>query len=143
MQLDAFIDAITELTPRLCRAILAREQDCLSCDRVTIQEIWALEIIGYQEPCPRALLLKQLRLKPSTGSVFLRRLESSGLIRRFHPKGNRRNVDISLTARGRRAIEQARRHRRSALRLLFEPLPEKDRASYLAMLEALTVQFSP
>lgn len=142
MKLDAFIDAITELTPRLCRAMLAQEQSCLSCDRLSMQELWALEIIGQQQPCPRSRLIENMRLKPSTGTVFLNRLESQGLIRRSRPSSNRREVEIVLTARGRKAIEQARRQRRSALRILFEPLPEKDRAEYLRMLETLTSQFS-
>lgn len=142
MELEEFIDRITELTPRLCRAMLAQETNCFSCDRVTLQEIWALEIVAQQEPCPRSVLVERLRLKSSTGTILLNRMERNGLIRRERTKENRRVVYLALTPRGRRIMNQARERRKAALRLLLSPLQAAERGRYVRMLEDLTSQFS-
>src|SRR3954447_13557568 len=43
------------------------------------------------------------------------RMEGAGLVRRVHPDNDRRSILVNLTDKGRKAMENARRHHRKAI----------------------------
>jgi DNA-binding MarR family transcriptional regulator len=138
LTLNRFVDRITDLTPMLCRAMIAQEERCAACDDIGMAQLWALEIVAQRGRYPQQELLKTLRLKPSTGTVFLDRMEREGYLRRARDPANRRAVHLEATAKGLRAMRAARRQRKTALRILFKPLNPKQRAQYVSVLESLT-----
>lgn len=142
ISLNAFADKVTELMPHLCRAMMRQEETCLSRGEVTVPQLWAMEIIRAQGACPQHTVLEGLRLKASTGTVFVDRLCKQGLARRARNPMNRREVLLQITRKGAAVLDEAHQQRKRAFSLLFKPLPAAQRRSYLKLLESMVRNFS-
>ena len=133
----AFVDRLSDLCPRLCRALVQRESNDVTTGRVTLPQFWALEILKDRGPQQMHDLVGALRLKPSTGTVFVDRLVEMGLVRRTRPAGDRRVVQVALAARGARLVQQLHEQRKRGLQQLYRPLTATERADYLHLVEKL------
>ncbi len=142
LSLSAFVNRVTSLTPHLCRAMMRQEATCLSRGEITVPQIWALEIIAERGQCPQQAVLDLLRLKASTGTIFVDRLCRKGWARRARNPANRREVLLRITRKGRGLIAEARAQRKRAFHLLFKPLPAPQRGAYLRVLNEMMENLS-
>lgn len=133
----AFAERMAELMPRLCRATMQRELSCTHDAGASAQQIWALELICHQKNYPLRQLLVALRMKTSTGTVFVDRLCKSGLVKRAQNPKNRRSVLLALTRKGDAMLRKARQRRAQEARSLFASVPARKRRDYLTLLESL------
>lgn len=134
------MERLSDLFPRLCRALVQRESNDVTTGRVTLPQFWALEILSAGGPRQMHELVDALRLKPSTGTVFVDRLVALGLVRRTRAAGDRRVVQVALAAKGKRLVEQIHQQRKDGLHDLYKPLTASERVDYLHLVEKLVLQ---
>ncbi len=77
---------------------------------------------------PAGRLAERFGISPATATQILDGLERQALIERTRQAGDRRTVTITLTDRGRRAIELKRRRLAERRRRLFEGLSDQERS---------------
>ncbi len=136
LDLAGFVEQLSGLLPRFCQAMIRHEANLLASGKLNLPQVWALEALAEQ---PRSMheLARRLRLKSSTNTLFVDRLELLGAVRRARDPADRRAVRVELTARGRRVIEQLRAQKRAGLTRLFRPLTAAERRQYLSLIEKL------
>jgi MarR family transcriptional regulator, organic hydroperoxide resistance regulator len=76
---------------------------------------------------PSGRLAERFGIAPATATQIIDGLEREGLVERSRAPGDRRCVTITLTGKGRRAIERKRRLLSEQRRRLFEGLAPEER----------------
>ncbi len=71
---------------------------------ITGPQLWAIKTIAENSPINVKDLAGRIFLHPATVVGIIDRLETKGLVTRTRSKGDRRNVDIDLTAAGRKLV---------------------------------------
>jgi DNA-binding MarR family transcriptional regulator len=140
--LPSFVDRVATLVPQLCRAVVRQESNYVIRGELTLPQLWALELLRLRGTCQMSEVLRALQLKSSTGTVFVDRLCRMGLVRRERDNKDRRAVDVTLTAKGRRALDEIDEHRKAGMLTVFKPFNARERAAYLVLLEKLVLEMS-
>lgn len=73
---------------------------------LSVAEMHTLVAVGRRGAKTMSTIAGQLRINVSTLSIAINKLEKKGCVKRIRNEEDRRVVRISLTARGRRALEQ-------------------------------------
>lgn len=140
--LNAFVDHVAGIMPRLCRAMVRQEGNYVTRGELTLPQLWALELLRQRGPCRMSEVLEALQLKSSTGTVFVDRLCRMKLARRMRGQPDRRSVRVELTVKGKQALDEIDAHRRAGMADLFRPFTTRERAAYLDLLEKLVREMS-
>ena len=140
--LATFVDHVAGLVPQLCRAMVRQESNYVTRGELTLPQLWALELLRRRGPCQMHELLDALQLKSSTGTVFVDRLCRMGLAKRGRGTADRRVVQVILSAKGKRALDEIDQHRRAGMLEVFRPFTTDERAAYLDLLEKLVREMS-
>ena len=74
---------------------------------LTGPQVWAIKVISDAAPVRVSDLARKMYLHPATTVGILDRLEKRGLIVRTRSSGDRRVVEITLTAEGRDLVENS------------------------------------
>lgn len=93
-----------------------------------------LTLIRDNPGIPPSSLASLLRLKLPNLIKILNELETSGSIKRSRSKSDRRAVELVLTAKGTKLINDAARTTEPYNRLMLAPLNETERSTLLALL---------
>lgn len=67
---------------------------------LTRPQFYLLSLISAEEPCKITHLAQKLGVRPSTISTMINRLVNGGFVSRVYGHSDRRNVLVSITARG-------------------------------------------
>ncbi len=135
--INSFSKRLIGLLPRLCRASMKFEQNALSSGDITIPQYWTLERLRQNGPMPMRELASYLQMKSPTATILADRLHEKGYIRRESDEHDRRVVLISLTAKGRKALEEVAEQRLKGITHTFSRLSADERANYLDLIEKL------
>lgn len=140
--LPAFVDRLSALLPRLCRAMVRQESDHVTRGELTLPQLWALEMLRREGPRQMHDLLAALNLKASTGTVFVDRLARLRFVRRERDARDRRAVRVAITRRGLQVLEGIDAARRRTMLTVFSHLSATERRQYLTIIEKLACQLS-
>ncbi|REK88755.1 MarR family transcriptional regulator [Streptomyces inhibens] len=105
---------------------------------LTLPQLRALVVLDGQGPVKLASLAGALGVNPSTAMRMVDRLEAAGSVVRQANPGNRREVVLSLTARGRDLVERVLADRHAEIAKIVARLPADRRAGLIDSLRALT-----
>jgi DNA-binding MarR family transcriptional regulator len=98
-----------------------------AADDITISQYRTLVVLASRGPQRLADLAGQLAVTPSTAGRMCGRLAGRGLVTRHRSRDDRRVVRISLTAEGRRIVDEATRQRRVYLGAVLAGMPPGSR----------------
>ena len=135
--LPAFADHVSALFPRLCRAMVRHESNHLTNGTITLPQLWALELIRDQKSMAMHDLASALELKSPSATMLVDQLDELGLVRRTRGAEDRRVVQVALTAKGRKVLDDILRQKKKGIMEIFKPLSVSERRSYLAILNKL------
>jgi DNA-binding MarR family transcriptional regulator len=93
---------LVETVHRVVKASLHRVQPTLSSEGITMGQFWALHTVSGLDSASLNTVARSLGVSSPTLCASLDQLEESGLIRRTRSAKDRRAIELSLTARGRR-----------------------------------------
>ncbi len=120
------------------RAMVSLAGRSLAGTEVTLPQYRALVVLASRGPQRVVDISAELGVNPSTGTRMSDRLIRKGLVRRDRRAGDRREVRLSLTAEGRRLVQQVMQHRRSELERIADTMPGQWQEPVTAALRRLT-----
>lgn len=135
--LRQFCKRLNELLPTLTRAFTRRENE-LTKGKITVPQFVILELLHRRGECIMTELAHYLSVTTSAVTGLIDRLIKLDLVNRKRDQGDRRIVKITLTKKGREAIEKILRQRQKMMADIFGSLSEKDREKYLEILEKVS-----
>jgi len=133
---EAALDGVTDavlLASRALVAVAARSLAAAAND-VTLPQFRVLVVLAGGEPRGMSELADELGCSPSTATRLCDRLVRKGLMVRGHPASNRREVEVDVTAAGRRLVNRVTKRRRDEIARIVSHVPEAQRT---AMVKAL------
>lgn len=105
---------------------------------LTLPQLRALVVLDGRGPVKLAALADALGVNPSTALRMVDRLEAAGSVTRQANPGNRREVVLSLTDRGRGLVAQVLADRHAEIATIVSRLPADRRTGLIEALRALT-----
>ena len=133
-ELDAVTDAVL-LSSRALVAVASRSIAAVD-ESVTLPQFRALVVLDRAEAGLNVgELAHELRIQPSTATRLCDRLVRQQLARRGVNPGNRREVNMMLTAAGRDLVAEVTRRRRREIASIMAKVPA---ALRMAIIDALT-----
>ena len=133
----AFVGRLLQFLPQLSREMTLTDRKHFTQGEVTLPQFWTLEHLQACSLCTMHALAARLRLQGSTTTGLVDQLTRRGLVLRRRGRTDRREVYVALTARGRRAMEHIRRHKRQTLRRWFSRFSPAERATFLNSMDKL------
>jgi DNA-binding MarR family transcriptional regulator len=134
---DEVVDALLSAS-RAMVGLAARSLADLDPD-VTLPQYRALVVLASRGPQRVVDIATELRVNPSTGTRMCDRLVRKGLLRRGRTAADRRAVRLTLTAAGRRLVEQVTARRRDELTRVVAGTAEHWNGQTVAALRAFAV----
>src|SRR5437588_11951172 len=98
-----------QLFLRLWRASHTRTAEALGAIGLTPALFALLNVLGAREGAIQQQLSSDMGIDPSAMVKLINELESAGLAERRRRPGDRRAWEVTITAKGRRTLERARR----------------------------------
>lgn len=124
-----------ELLPQLMRGVARHESNALTRGTISLPQFWALEHVSRHTNCFMHELAAALNISRPNATGLVDRLVSHGLARRADDPSDRRLVRVTITPKGQRIVRDVWAQKQRAIAWVFGPLPAKDRADYLRILE--------
>ena len=118
---DELVDTVLAASRALV-AVAARSLAAAG-DEVTLPQYRALVVLAARGPQGTAELAAALAVNPSTATRMCDRLVRKGLITRSRDEIDRREVNLEVTAAGRRVVSDVIERRRAEVRSVLEGIP--------------------
>jgi DNA-binding MarR family transcriptional regulator len=93
---------LVDLVHEVLHSTLVQLHPTLGEEGITMGQFWALHTVSSLEAASVSTVARYLGVSPPTVCVSIDQLEASGLVRRERSEKDRRSVELSLTARGRK-----------------------------------------
>ena len=97
---------------------------------------WRVLVLAESEPQNVKSVAEDLGVHPSNATRLCDRLVRAGLLDRRPLENDRRQVVLTLTARGRNIVDRVFAHRRRTVREVLATMPEEQRASIAEAIDA-------
>jgi DNA-binding MarR family transcriptional regulator len=134
------VPVVSEVTAAVEHASLALVEMTLSAlassPRMSTLQLRLLLVVDRHSPLNLSALATRLDLSVPSASRLVDRLVEAKLVQRGVAKHSRREVALSLTPSGRRALSYLRRSRQQAIRRVLEVMSASDRQALLVGLRA-------
>ena len=128
---------------RLWRASHTRTADALDSIGLTPALFALLNVLGARDGAIQQQLSADMGIDPSAMVKLIDELESAGLAERRRRPGDRRAWEVVITAKGRRALERARRLAAEVEDDVLGGLTAGERRQLLALLRRALAQAPP
>ena len=143
MDIERFGRRIVELMPQLIRGFARYEHNYLSRGQITLPQLWVLEHLARQDRgCPMHRIARFLSISRPSATALVNRLIAQRLVRRTADAADRRIVNVAITSKGRRAIENIWEQKRRMIMEVYGRITPSDRAQYLNTLERVAAIIS-
>jgi DNA-binding MarR family transcriptional regulator len=132
-------DEVVDAVVRASRALVAIAAQSLGevDEAVTLPQYRALVILASRGPANAGALADALGVHPSTATRMCDRLVAKRLVTRAESTSSRREITISLTARGRRIVDSVTERRRRDVARIVARVPRHARRPMIDALHAL------
>lgn len=120
---------------RILRATELYGRDLARDAGVTAVQLRVLQIVSESDGCHPSEIADRMGVTQATISVLIKKLESYGLIERRQSESDRRQVDLTITDKGRAKVEVAPDALQQRYVAQFESLPDYEQAMLVAVLE--------
>lgn len=122
---------------RLLVAVSARSIATVTDDGIDLSQFRALVIVASRGSVSLGELAAAAGLNLSTASRMCDRLVGMNLVHRAEDPANRRQLELTLTSRGRGVVSRVMRRRKNALEPILRKLPKARRALLVELLSEL------
>ncbi len=137
---EQFTEFMSDALPELISSIMREDTSAVASGQISVPQFWALHHIHEMEQVTVNELAAALHRGKSSTSALLDRLSKNGLVRRKRSTSDRRIVNISLSAKGAKLVEQLVENRKAGIRTTYSPLSGTERAFHKNMIEKILQQ---
>ncbi len=133
--LHQFSREVTEIMPFLLREFVKREKNELATGRISFPQMVALDLLAQRTRVKMSEIAHALSVQLSTATPLVDRLIREGMAARSRDDKDRRLVWVTVTAKGRKVLNNILREKQASIRAIFGALTEEERAQYLCVLK--------
>lgn len=132
------LDAVTDAVLGASRALVAvAARSLTSVDHeVTLPQYRVLVVLCSRGPLSMGALARELDAVPSTATRLCGRLVTHRLVTRRHRPGNRREVEVRVTALGEQLVREVTERRREAIDAILGRIPPEEQPAMVAAFRA-------
>jgi DNA-binding MarR family transcriptional regulator len=130
---DSVVDALLSASRALV-AVAARSLAGAG-EEVTLTQYRTLVVLAAKGPRRVAELAAAVAVTPATATRMCDRLVRKGLVRRRTERGDRRQVQVALTERGRELVDAVTRARRAEIAAIVRRIPAEERQVVIQALQ--------
>lgn len=130
-----FSKRLNELMPNLIREFTKRQKNPLAKGEISLPQLLVLNFIKNKGEAIMSEISRHMATTLSAATGIVDRLVQAHLLTRQRDEEDRRLVKITLTRKGREIVESVERERFLLIKDVFGKLSEKERQSYLEILE--------
>lgn len=116
-------------------------KETASSHNLSVAEMHTLVAIGRHEAKTMSTVAGELLINVSTLSIAINKLEKKGYVERIRTEADRRVVRISLTSKGRRALEQHEKFYFDLVEEACRDMDEKEKRLFIQSLENMSQFF--
>ena len=138
--LHSFSREVVEIMPQIYREFAKREDNDLTTGKISFPQMVALVCVSKKSCVNMKCIANSLGIKMSSASTLVYRLIREKMLTRRHDEKDRRIVQIRLTPKGNKVINQILRQKQRSIRAVFSVLTEKERRQYLQILKKVYVR---
>ena len=135
MKLKKFAERISYIHPSLMKAFVSSQPKDIA--KISLPQILILEILLARGKAIMSELANDLRISTAGTTGLADRMITTGYLKRYRSKEDRRLVYVELTVKGKRTIEDIRSRRLGLIEDLFKDIPEDERRVYLNVIEKI------
>src|SRR5436305_11664308 len=132
-----------QLSFRLWRASHTRTAEALGSLGLTTALFAVLNVLGARDGAIQQQLSSDMGIDPSAMVKLINELENAGLAERRRRPGDRRAWEVSITPKGRRTLERARRFAMEVQDEVLGGLTVSDRRQLLTLLRRAVISAPP
>lgn len=134
---NRFVDFMSEALPELISSVMREDKSAVTKGRISVPQFWALHYIAQQEGLRVTELSAVLHRSKSSTSGLLRRLEKNSLVKRVRNVNDQRVVHITLTAKGRRLVDEIIVSRKRGIYRTYASLTPTERTRHMQMIKKI------
>ena len=133
---DSDVESLVGAVLTASRVLVAVSAESLAAvqDTVTVTQFRTLVVLQSRGAISQKWLADELAVAPSSAVRMIDRLEAAGLVRRHVRPGDRREVQLVLTAEGARLVDDVTARRRAAIARIVTRMPPGSRTELVAAL---------
>ena len=105
---------------------------------LSVSEMHTLVAIGRHEPKTMSTVAGELLINVSTLSIAINKLEKKGYVERIRTEADRRIVRITLTAKGKKALEQHEKFYYDLVEESCRDMDEQEKKLFIQSLENMS-----
>jgi MarR family transcriptional regulator, organic hydroperoxide resistance regulator len=119
------------------KAVLRHAHPALEAERISMGQFWALHLVSSLQPASLSTVARHLSISAPAVCEKIDQLESAGLVVRHRSERDRRAVELSLTAKGRKVESRIWARIGDAMNEAAEDLPAEDVATAVRVFREL------
>lgn len=132
-----FSNDVSRLMPDILREFLRRQTKEIAQGNISLPQILILDILKNRTSMRMGELAKYLSVSMAATTGIVDRLVRNGFAIRAGSTYDRRVVNISITAKGKRVVEKYNQARQKTIIEMFGSLTASDRSKYLEILSKI------
>lgn len=136
-EITAAAERMHQVTKEMSRRYQFRDRNAICCHGLSVTQCYALDTLADGGVLTVTALARHLFLAVSTVTRVLEPLTRKDLVRRRRGAGDRREVQVAITPRGRALLGRIRTDLVATQRALLAPLARGEREAVLKTLEGL------
>jgi DNA-binding MarR family transcriptional regulator len=132
--ISQFADKVMELIPVIMREYVKHQVDEFDKLKITMPQFFVLELVNRQGEAKMSDLAKFVNVTTAAMTGIVGRLFKNGYVLRASEPGDRRIINIKLTAKGAKVVKDMMQRRKDITIRMFGSISPEEREEYLNIL---------
>jgi len=132
-----FAGEMSALMPRLAREVLRKQSSLRGAGDLSCSQMAILHLLRDRKSCRMSEIAKFFSVSMSAATGIVARMVKAGFLRRMPDAGDRRIINIRLTAKGKRAINIIFKQRQKMMVSIFGRFSSRERSAYLEIVKKI------
>jgi DNA-binding MarR family transcriptional regulator len=135
--LSHFASEVSKLMPGILREFLRRQTKEIAHGNISLPQILILDVLKERASMRMGELAEYLSVSMAATTGIADKLVKNGFVIRAGTPADRRIVNISITPKGRKTVNEYNRARQKTIIEIFGSLSSSDRSKYLEILNKI------
>jgi DNA-binding MarR family transcriptional regulator len=132
-----FAEEMSVVMPRLLREFLKRQPAAVITGTISVPQMAILHSLIEMKQCKMTDIAKLLYVTTSAATGIVDRMVKSGLLMRVPDTGDRRVVNIQITPKGKKTMNNIFTQRQKMMIAIFKNFTPEEREIYLNMVKKI------
>ncbi|MBU1045066.1 MAG: MarR family transcriptional regulator [Candidatus Omnitrophica bacterium] len=135
--IEEYVEQVIQVLPQVIRWFHMNRANALTKAQLNPAQFFVLDIISDLGAQKMSQLAKKLTVSLPAVTRIVDKLYGEKMVERIIGEKDRRIIEVKITPKGKKIVNEFRKQRQQALKDIFTKLCEKDRQDYLRILHTL------